>query len=149
VTEEVRAQAPSFEGVEISARRGDQLIDLATLRNPGEQYVLGHRTAQGGMAPVPCHPGLRLVRINADRQVDLVFPADVGGHLIRDEAAVTLHELTEGRKYSCLRLQPQDVVTVILGHGRDCISFHVRFNRPKVGRPQKSRARTRRDREIP
>lgn len=149
VTEELRIQELAFESVEISARRGDQLLDMATLRNPGEQYVLGHRNAQGGLAPAPCHPGLRLVRINADRQVDLVFPEDVGGHLIRDEAAVTLHELTEGRRYSCLRLAPQDVVTVILGSGRDCISFHVRFHLARPRRAGDVAPRRRRDREIP
>lgn len=149
VTEEVPVQALAFEYVEISARRGDQLLDLATLRHAGEQYVLGHRNPQGGLAPAPCHPGLRLVRVNADREVDLVFPEDVGGHLIRDEAAVTLHELTEGRRYSCLRLKPQDVVTVILGSGRDCISFHVRFRLPRANRPGVAAPRTRRDREIP
>jgi pSer/pThr/pTyr-binding forkhead associated (FHA) protein len=149
VTEEVRARAPRYEAVEISARRGDQLLDLATIRHPGEQYVLGHRTPQGGLAPAPAHPGLRLVRVNADGQVDLVFPQDVGGHLIRNEAAVTLNELTEGRRYSCLRLEPRDVVTVILGHGRDCISFHVRFKPPVPSRPERSQPRAHRNREIP
>jgi hypothetical protein len=36
-------------------------------------------------------------------------------------------ELTEGRKYSCLRLETQDIATIILGEGRQCVTYHLRF----------------------
>ena len=58
-----------------------------------------------------------------------VFPRDVAGHLVRDGETVMLRELTEGRKYSCLRLRPRDVITVILGEGAERVSYHVRFLR--------------------
>jgi hypothetical protein len=76
--------------------------------------------------------GLKLLRINDDRSVDLVFPYNVAGHLVRGSATVMFSELTEGRKYSCLRLEVFDVATVILGEGRHAISYHIRFlHRPK------------------
>ena len=121
-----------FDGVEISARAGGRLLDIAVLRKEGEQYILGHTTPQGTIAPAKAHLGLRLLRINPDRTIDLVFPKEVGGHLVRGPATVTFNELAEGRKYSCLRLDPQDIATVILGEGRNTISYHVRFlRRPK------------------
>jgi hypothetical protein len=40
-----------------------------------------------------------------------------------------LRELTEGRKYSCLRLKARDVVTVMLGEGSSAVSYHIRFLR--------------------
>jgi hypothetical protein len=70
-----------------------------------------------------------MLRVTEDRAVDLVFPREVAGHLVRDDETVALHELAMGRKYSCLRLKPQDVVTVILGEGPDAISYHIRFVR--------------------
>ncbi len=121
-----------FDGIEVSARANNQLIDIAVLRKNGEQYVLGHPTPQGSLAPGKAHLGLRLVRINEDRTVDLVFPCNVGGHLMRGETTVTFRELAEGRKYSSLRLQFGDLVTVILGEGRETISYHLKFlRRPK------------------
>ena len=42
---------------------------------------------------------------------------------------MSARELTEGRKYSCLRLRPRDVITVILGEGAERVSYHVRFLR--------------------
>jgi hypothetical protein len=62
-----------FDGVEISARADGRLVDIAVLRRSGEEYILGHRTPQGAVAPARCHLGLRLVRINPDDSVDLVF----------------------------------------------------------------------------
>jgi hypothetical protein len=118
-----------FDGVEITARAHGQQLDVAVLRAAGEQYILGHATPQGAIAPARAHLGLRLVRINPDRTVDLVFPGQVGGHLMRGEVTVAFSELAEGRKYSCLRLETSDVVTVILGEGKDATSYHVRFLR--------------------
>jgi hypothetical protein len=118
-----------FDGVEVVARQGERRLDIATLRKNGEQYVLGHVTPQGAHAPTSGHPGLRLLRITDQRMVDLVFPRDVAGHLVRDGETVMLRELTEGRKYSCLRLRPRDVITVILGEGAERVSYHVRFLR--------------------
>jgi hypothetical protein len=121
-----------FDGVQITARAHGQELDVAVLRAAGEQYILGHPTPQGAVAPARAHLGLRLVRINPDRTVDLVFPGQVGGHLMRGEVTVAFSELAEGRKYSCLRLETSDVVTVILGAGKDATSYHVRFlRRPK------------------
>jgi hypothetical protein len=117
-------------GVEVAVRERGKLIDVCVLRSPGEEYVLGHLTPEGRRAPERAHAGLRLLRINPDRTVDLVFPREVGGHLMRGQATVAFSELTEGRKYSCLRLEPQDVLTVILGAGRDPLWYHVRFLRP-------------------
>ena len=57
------------------------------------------------------------------------FLGDVAGHLVRDGETVMLRELTEGRKYSCLRLKARDVATVILGENKSAISYHVRFLR--------------------
>ncbi|MCA9552057.1 MAG: hypothetical protein KC933_18600, partial [Myxococcales bacterium] len=120
-----------FDGVEVSARVDGKLVDIAVLRKGGEEYILGHRTPQGAVAPARCHLGLRLVRINPDDSVDLVFPKDVGGHLVRGNTTVTFTDLAEGRKYSCLRLETRDVATVILG-GTQGVSYHVRFlHRPK------------------
>ena len=82
-TEEVPV-GEMFAAIEIAARSGDKLLDIATLRRPGEQYVLGHRTPQGAIAPHCCHEGLRVLRLTQDRHVDLVFPKDVAGHLIRE-----------------------------------------------------------------
>jgi hypothetical protein len=118
-----------FDGVEVVARQGERRLDIATLRKNGEQYVLGHVTPQGAQAPISGHPGLRLLRITDQRMVDLVFPREVAGHLVRDGETVMLRELTEGRKYSCLRLRPRDVITVILGEGAARVSYHVRFLR--------------------
>ncbi|MFO0723902.1 MAG: FHA domain-containing protein [Myxococcota bacterium] len=128
-TEQVPEGDMLFDGIEIVARAGDRLLDISTLRRDGEQYVLGHKTPQGALAPSAQHPGLRLVRITDARLVDLVFPKDVAGHLVRDGETVMLRELTEGRKYSCLRLKARDVVTVMLGEGSNMVSYHVRFIR--------------------
>ncbi len=118
-----------FDGVEITARTGERTLDITTLRKDGDQYVLGHPTPIGVIAPPSSHPGLRLLRIDANRNVDLVFPREVAGQLIRDGETITLHELTEGRKYSCLRLRGGDVVTVMLGIGPKQVSYHIRFVR--------------------
>ena len=115
--------------IEISARSRGRLVNMVTLRECDEQYILGHRTAGGVIAPARQHLGLRLIKINHDGTVDLVFPNDVGGHLIRGPHTVSLQSLTEGRKYSCLRLNPGDIATVYLGQGRDCVSYHLRFLR--------------------
>ena len=124
------AAAPAtFDGVEITARAGERTLDITTLRREGDQYVLGHPTPIGVVAPPSSHPGLRLLRIDQDRNVDLVFPREVAGQLLRDGETITLHELTEGRKYSCLRLRAGDVVTVMLGIGPKQVSYHIRFVR--------------------
>jgi hypothetical protein len=124
------AAAPAtFDGVEITARAGERTLDITTLRREGDQYVLGHPTPIGVVAPPSSHPGLRLLRIDQDRNVDLVFPREVAGQLLRDGETITLHELTEGRKYSCLRLRSGDVVTVMLGIGPKQVSYHIRFVR--------------------
>lgn len=128
-TEQVPEGDLMFDGIEVVARSGDRLLDISTLRKDGEQYVLGHRTPQGATAPAAAHPGLRLVRITHSRFVDLVFPKDVAGHLVREGETVMLRELTEGRKYSCLRLKARDVVTVMLGEGSSAVSYHIRFLR--------------------
>ncbi len=122
----------AFDGVEISARTKSRLVDIAVLRKSSEQYILGHRTPQGAVAPGRAHLGLRLLRINPDRTVDLVFPSDAGGHLMRGKVTVMFSELAEGRRYSCLRLEPADIATVILGEGKNAITYHIRFlRRPK------------------
>jgi hypothetical protein len=128
-TKAEEAKALEFDAIEISARSGDRLLDVARLRRPNEQYVLGHRTPQGAIVPHSAHAGLRLLRLTPDRKVDLVFPVDVAGHLVRDRETVMLRELTEGRKYSCLRLKTGDVATVIVGSGSSAISYHIRFIR--------------------
>lgn len=139
-SEEQPAKGPSakvvaaghYDGVEIATRVGGRLADIAVLRKGGDQFILGHMTPQGSIAPAKAHVGLRLLRVNEDRTVDLVFPKDVAGHLVRGSATVMFSELTEGRKYSCLRLEARDVATVILGEGRHAISYHIRFlSRPK------------------
>ncbi|MBI4815039.1 MAG: FHA domain-containing protein [Deltaproteobacteria bacterium] len=128
-TQEVSFLENYFDAVEITARTGDELLDIAVLRKEGEQYVLGHKTPQGAVAPYRAHPGLRLLRINDERQVDLVFPHDVAGTLVRDGETVALVELTEGRKYSSLRLRAMDVATVILGAAPSQVSYTIRFTR--------------------
>ncbi|MEQ8280610.1 MAG: FHA domain-containing protein [Deltaproteobacteria bacterium] len=126
------APRTAFDGVEISARTKSRLVDIAVLRKGNEQYILGHRTPQGAVAPGRAHLGLRLLRINPDRTVDLVFPQDAGGHLMRGKVTVMFNELSEGRRYSCLRLEPTDIATVILGEGKNAITYHIRFlRRPK------------------
>lgn len=120
-----------FEAVEVAARSRGKLVSIAVLRREGDQYILGHRTPQGSIAPASSHMGLKMLRINADRSVDLVFPREVAGHLVRGRDTVTFGELTEGRKYSCLRLETRDVATVILGEGGQAISYHIRFIRDR------------------
>jgi len=116
-----------WDGIEVSARVQGKLVDISVLRSSKEEYILGHRTPQGAIAPASAHIGLRLVRINDDNTVDLVFPKDVGGHLVRGDSTVTFSQLAEGRKYSCLRLEARDVATVALGTGQEAITYHVRF----------------------
>lgn len=121
-----------WDGVEVSARVNGQLVDISVLRKAGEEYILGHRTPQGAIAPARAHLGLRLVRVNKDDTVDLVFPRQVGGHLMRGKSTVTFSDLAEGRKYSSLRLEDRDVATIVLGQAQDTITYHVRFlRRPK------------------
>jgi hypothetical protein len=128
-TERQTGLPPSFESVEVAARSQGKLLGISHIRQEGEQYILGHRVPDGTMAPASAHPGLRLIRINPDRTVDLVFPKDVAGHLVRGKDTVMFSELTEGRKYSCLRLETHDIATLILGEGQYAISYHVRFIR--------------------
>ena len=116
-----------FDGVEIAARSGGRLLDIATLRVSGEQYVLGHDTPQGVQAPHVHHTGLRLLRISEGRMVDLVFPGDAAGQLVREGETVTFQALAQGRKYSCLRLAPRDVATVIIGKANRQVAYHIRF----------------------
>jgi hypothetical protein len=120
----------SFDGVEISARSGGRLLDIATLRVAGDQYVLGHDTPQGVPAPHVSHTGLRLLRISEGRRVDLVFPGDASGRLAREGETVAFQDLAQGRKYSCLRLAPRDAVTVVLREGDRQVSYHIRFLHP-------------------
>ncbi|MCK6552945.1 hypothetical protein L6R52_44390, partial [Myxococcota bacterium] len=126
---EQHPRSAEFEAIEISARARGALVDIAVLRNEGEQYVLGHKTPQGRVAPSTVHAGLRMARINADRTVDLVFPKEAAGHLVRGRETVMFSELSEGRKYSCLRLETRDIATLILGEGQHAISYHIRFIR--------------------
>src|SRR5262249_38158877 len=126
-TERQHTRAHYFDGVEIASRSRGKLVDVSLLRKEGDQYVLGHSTPQGRIAPAAAHAGLRMLRINPDRTVDLVFPRDVRGHLVRGKETVMFNELTEGRKYLCLRLEARDIATVILGEGQRAISYHIRF----------------------
>ncbi len=116
-------------GVEVAARMRGRLISLTLPTEPADEYILGYPTPHGMIAPARHHLGLRLLKINQDRTVDLVFPNDVGGPLMRGEQTVSLQSLTEGRKYSCLRLLASDIAAVHLGRGRDCVSYHLRFVR--------------------
>lgn len=118
-----------FESVEVVARSRGAIVDVSKISREGEQYVLGHKTREGKIAPASAHPGLRMLRINPDRTVDLVFPKDIGGHLVRGKETVMFSELTEGRKYSCLRLEARDIVTLIIGEGQRAVHFHIRFIR--------------------
>ncbi|MEM7676271.1 MAG: FHA domain-containing protein [Myxococcota bacterium] len=122
-------RAPRFHGIEIAARLNHRLVCMTILKYPGEEYVLGHPTPDGQAAPARDHVGLRMVKINEDRTVDLVFPHDVGGHLVRGHHTVAMSSLTEGRKYSCLRLNPADIAVVFLGGSRHGVSYHLRFLR--------------------
>ena len=124
------AAMPRFHGIEVAARAGGRLNLLTVLRASSEEYILGYPTPDGTMAPVAGHHrGLRLVKVNEDRTVDLVFPHNVGGYLIRGPHTVALRSLCEGRKYSCLRLLPHDVAAIHLGRGHDAVSYHLRFLR--------------------
>ena len=116
-------------GIEIGARVRGRLVSLAVIAHPEDEYVLGYRTPQGDIAPAHHHVGLRLIKMNDDRTVDLVFPNDVSGHLVRGRQTVSLQSLTEGRKYSCLRLDPGDVAAIHLGRGHEIVSYHLRFLR--------------------
>ncbi len=121
-----------FDGVEVTCRFDGRLIDIAVLRKEDDQYILGHPTPQGSVAPAKMHVGLRLLRINKDRTVDLVFPKDAGGRLQRGPSRVQFQDLTEGRKYSCLRLENQDEVNLVLGEGKHAFTYNVRFlHRPR------------------
>ena len=122
-----RRVRPSFHGIEVAARVRGRLVSITVLERPGDEYILGHATPTGQVAPGRCHLGLRLLKINQDRTVDLVFPDDVAGHLDRGPYSVALRTLTEGRKYSCLRLDPADIAAVLLGKGHDRVSYHLRF----------------------
>jgi hypothetical protein len=123
------APAPprAFDAVEVIACRAGEVVDIAVLRERGQQYVLGHPTPQGHLAPFLRHEGLRLVRLHEDARVDLVFPRDVRGTLERAEERVRLEDLTEGRKYSCLRLEVGDHAEVILGRGGEAMTYRIAY----------------------
>ncbi|MBK8011557.1 MAG: FHA domain-containing protein [Deltaproteobacteria bacterium] len=124
-----------FEGIEIRAiaGRGANVKPLWTrLRDPGEQYVLGHPTAGGNTVPSGGHPGLRLIRIAEDGAIHLVFPRDAHGHLTRGATTVLFEELAEGRPYSSLRLEADDRVELVLGQGTHQVSYDVRFCRHRI-----------------
>lgn len=124
----VRPAPPrTFDAVEITANRDGELLDIAVLRKGGQQYVLGHPTPQGKLAPFGSHEGLRLVRLHPDTSADLVFPGDVRGWLERGADRVPLQDLTEGRRYSCLRLELGDVAELTLGPRSDGIRYRVSF----------------------
>ena len=126
---EVRPEAVRYRSVEIAARADGRLLAMTVLQNSQDEYILGYPTRDGVVAPARRHLGLRLVKINQDRTVDLVFPNDVGGHLVRGPHTVSLRSLTEGRKYSCLRLDPADIAEIRLGNGPNAVSYHLRFVR--------------------
>lgn len=108
---------PVFDAVEVVAVLDGRVQDIAVLRDTGQQYILGHPTPQGRTAPHDHHRGLRMVRLHDGGAADLVFPRDVEGWIERGGERVTLTELTEGRRYSCLRLELGDRVE--LGFGRN------------------------------
>ncbi len=119
--------AMHWDGIEVSAHVQGKLVDICVLRKAGDEYILGHRTPQGAIAPANVHVGLRLVRINKDESVDLVFPRDVAGNLVRGDRNVEFSTLAEGRKYSCLRLEGRDVAALGLGSGQQAVTYQVRF----------------------
>jgi hypothetical protein len=122
------ARRPSgFYALEITTRQGGRLVDVATLYDNKAQYILGYPTPQGAKAPSCGHLGLRMLKINADRSVDLVFPRDSAGTLIRDGERVKFVELSQGRKYSSVRLIPTDEVTLILNSKGKQLAYCVRF----------------------
>lgn len=118
---------PLFEGIEVTARLGQRVMDVAILRRPGEEYVLGHRTPQGATAPAYVYQGLRLLRLGEDLEVELIFPEDVGGDFRRGDETVELQTLTEGRRFSRLGLVFGDEATVRLGRGHRRLAYDVRF----------------------
>ena len=120
-------QSQGFYAIEITTRQRGRLVDVARLCNNGEQYILGYPTPQGAKAPSCGHVGLRMIKINADRTVDLVFPRYASGHLIRDGEVVRFSELSQGRKYSSVRLIPSDEVTLILTSKGKQVTYCVRF----------------------
>ena len=123
----------AFRAVEITSRQNGRLVDIATLSENGQQYVLGYPTPQGAKAPSCGHTGLRLVRINKNRSVDLVFPREAGGQLTRDSETVRFAELTQGRKYSSVRLLPRDQVKLTLCNKGKTVTYQVRFlQNPKL-----------------
>ena len=127
------AEPTAFRAVEITSRQNGRLMDIATLSENGQQYVLGYPTPQGAKAPACGHMGLRLVRINKDRSVDLVFPREAGGQLTRDAETVRFAELTQGRKYSSVRLLPHDQVELTLCNKGKTVTYQVRFlQNPKL-----------------
>ena len=123
----VTSARPDFLGIEVAARTRGRLTHIAVLRGSDDEYVLGYPSPQGPRTPARRHVGLRLLKINEDRTVDLVFPDDVAGYLVRGGHTVLLPALTQGRKYSCLRLEPDDVAAVHIGCGNDRVSYHLRF----------------------
>lgn len=127
------SEPTAFRAVEITSRQNGRLMDIATLSENGQQYVLGYPTPQGAKAPACGHLGLRLVRINKDRSVDLVFPREAGGQLTRDSETVRFAELTQGRKYSSVRLLPRDQVELSLSNKGKTVTYQVRFlQNPKL-----------------
>jgi len=127
------SEPTAFRAVEITSRQNGRLVDIATLSENGQQYVLGYPTPQGAKAPSCGHLGLRMVRINKNRSVDLVFPREAGGQLKRDSETVRFAELTQGRKYSSVRLLPQDQVELTLCNKGKTVTYQVRFlQNPKL-----------------
>ena len=114
----------AYDGVEIAARTRGRLVDIAVLRRSSDQYILGHRTPQGAVAPGKAHLGLRLLRINDDRTVDLVFPLEAGGHLVRGAATVMFSELTEGLEVD-VRARDVRPLSKPLHHGGRRLGFVV------------------------
>ena len=127
------SEPTAFRAVEITSRQNGRLVDIAMLSENGQQYVLGYPTPQGAKAPSCGHMGLRLVRINKNRSVDLVFPREAGGQLTRDSETVRFADLTQGRKYSSVRLLPRDQVELTLCNKGKTVTYQVRFlQNPKL-----------------
>jgi hypothetical protein len=129
----------AYEAVEVIAYQKGTMVNLSVLRTPQQTYVVGQPTPQGTLAPGVSHCGLKLVRIHGDGHVDLVFPWDARGYVLRDGLEIPLRELGAGCAYASLPLDPTDEASVVLGHGPDAVRYLVRFRKSRPLSPSPHR----------
>lgn len=119
------APRAALDSLAIQVEQDGRLVGWAVLRRGGEAYILGHPAPGGTAAPASDHPGLRLVRLHADRSADLVLPWDARGEIVRGGLRIPLTDLLANRRYTAIYLEPGDRALVVLGLGRNAVLYRI------------------------